>query len=290
MKKDFSLHAINFIAITLGTVIYAFGFVEFNIANNLAEGGLAGVTLITRALFHLDPSYMQIVFNVPLLFIGYKFLGKRTFTYTIYAIISLSVFIWLFQRLDFGINIDHDTLIAAILAGVFAGAGVGIVFRYGGTTGGSDIIAQLLQFKKGIQVGKTFFAIDAIVLTLSLSYIPLTHMMYTLIASFVAAQVIGIVQNGGYTVRGMLIMTDKPDELARAIVNEIGRTVTFLNGTGAYSGAEKKVIYAVLNPSEIQEVKEILSVEDPKAFASIINVHEVIGDFNYPKSRFLVKK
>lgn len=284
--KKVRLHFLNFVAITVGTAIYGFGFVEFNMANHLAEGGLAGVSLLLHFLIGIDPSYTNVIFNVPLLFIGYKFLGRRTLLYTIWGIFSLSLWMFVFQRIDFSLNIHHDLLVAALLAGVFSGSGIGLVFRFGGTTGGSDIIAKLLQAKKGFAVGKTFFIFDSIVLILSLSYINLEQMMYTLIASFVSAQVVGIVQSGGYTVKGMLIITDKHKEVAQMIIQEFGRSATYLHGEGAYSGNQKEVLYVVLNPSEIQELRQGLAVVDANAFASIINVHEVIGDFTYPRSRF----
>lgn len=284
--KRISLHFRNFVIIALGTALYAFGFVEFNMANHLAEGGVAGISLMLHFLMNIDPSYTNMILNIPLLFIGYRFLGRRTFFYTIWGIVSLSIWMFWFQRIPFTLNIHHDLLVAALLAGIFGGTGIGLVFRYGGTTGGADIIAKLIQIKKGAPVGKTFFIFDAIVLTLSLSYINLEQMMYTLIASFVSAQVVGIVQSGGYTVKGMLIVTDKHKEVSDMIIHEFGRSATFLHGEGAYSGNQKEVIYVVLNPSEIQDLRQALAVVDNNAFASIINVHEVIGDFSYPKSRF----
>ncbi|MGM9887416.1 MAG: YitT family protein [Lactococcus sp.] len=284
--KRISLHFRNFVVIALGTALYAVGFVEFNMANHLAEGGVAGISLMLHFLVNIDPSYTNMILNIPLLFIGYRFLGRRTFLYTIWGITSLSIWMFWFQRIPFTLNIHHDLLVAALLAGIFAGTGIGLVFRFGGTTGGADIIAKLIQIKKGVPVGKTFFIFDAIVLTLSLSYINLEQMMYTLIASFVSAQVVGIVQSGGYTVKGMLIVTDKHKEVSDMIIHEFGRSATFLHGEGAYSGNQKEVIYVVLNPSEIQDLRQALAVVDNNAFASIINVHEVIGDFSYPKSRF----
>ncbi|WP_374285698.1 YitT family protein [Lactococcus sp.] len=288
--KRISLHFRNFVIIALGTALYAFGFVEFNMANHLAEGGVAGISLMLHFLMNIDPSYTNMILNIPLLFIGYRFLGRRTFLYTIWGITSLSIWMFWFQRIPFTLNIHHDLLVAALLAGIFAGTGIGLVFRFGGTTGGADIIAKLIQIKKGVPVGKTFFIFDAIVLTLSLSYINLEQMMYTLIASFVSAQVVGIVQSGGYTVKGMLIVTDKHKEVSDMIIHEFGRSATFLHGEGAYSGNQKEVIYVVLNPSEIQDLRQALAVVDNNAFASIINVHEVIGDFSYPKSRFRGQK
>lgn len=290
MKKLSKVHFLQLLAVTIGTAIYAFGFVEFNMGNHLAEGGVAGLSLIGYALLNIDPSYTQLILNIPLLILGYRFLGRRTFVYTIWGIVSLSIWMWIFQRIPVAINVGHDYLIAALLAGVFAGTGIGLVFRFGGTTGGADIIAKLLQIKAGVAVGRTFFIFDACVMLLSLSYIDLRHMMYTLIASFVAAQVINVVQSGGYTVRGMLIITNNHAEIAKAIIEEIGRSATYLHGEGAYSGNSKEILYVVLNPGEIQEVKQIFSILDPNAFTSIINVHEVIGDFTYPRSRYKVAK
>ncbi|MDU7040110.1 MAG: YitT family protein, partial [Lactococcus lactis] len=210
----------------------------------------------------------------------------RTFIYTIWGIVSLAVWIWIIQRISFTINIGNDTLIAALLAGVFSGSGIGLVFRFGGTTGGTDILAKLFQIKKGIPVGRMLFIFDSCILALSLSYVDLKHMMYTLIASFISMQMINLIQNGGYTVRGMLIITNHHVEVAKTIIEEIGRSATYLHGEGAYSGTEKEVLYVVLNPSEIQEVKQILSIIDPNAFASVINVHEVVGDFAPKRGRF----
>lgn len=118
---------------------------------------------------------------------------------------SLAVWIWIFQRVSFTINIGNDTLIAALLAGVFSGSGIGLVFRFGGTTGGTDILAKLFQIKKGIPVGRMLFIFDSCILALSLSYVDLKHMMYTLIASFISMQMINLIQNGGYTVRECLL-------------------------------------------------------------------------------------
>ncbi|HEY0221779.1 YitT family protein [Lactovum miscens] len=286
IKKNF----VSLAAVVLGTAIYSFGFVNFNMRTHLAEGGVAGISLIGHALLHIDPSITTFVLNIPLLFIGYRFLGRRTFIFTVCGIVSLTFWIWLFQRIPFSISVGNDMLIGSLLAGVSAGCGVGIVFRVGGTTGGTDIVARLLQVKNGIPLSTIFIMVDSIVLVASLSYIDLKQMMYTLICSFVASQVLEFVQSGGYTVRGMLIITSKPEELAEKIMRKLGRGVTFLNGEGAYSGEEKKILYVILNPREIQEIKHAILKIDEHAFTSVINVHEVIGDFNYSKSDYAEKK
>ncbi len=282
MNKEVKFHPLNFLMIALGTAIYAFGFVNFNMVNHLAEGGVSGITLIFHALFQINPAYTQILLNIPLFILGVKIFGKRGMIYTIHGTVCLSIFIWLFQRMSFSIDLAHDTLIAALLAGIFAGIGGGIVFRYGGTTGGGDIIGRYFEQKKGFALGQTLFVFDILVLTLSLSYIDIQHMMYTVIASFVFSQVVAVVQNGGYTVRGMLIISRKYATISQKITDEIGRGATYLKAEGVYSGNDTKVIYIVLSPIQVQAVKAILAEIDPDAFVSIINVHEVIGSgFTY---------
>lgn len=272
--------------IAVGVAIYTFGFVKFNMANALAEGGVAGVTLIVHALYGINPAYSSLILNIPLFILGARILGKRSLALTIYGTVLLSFFIWFWQRVPIHVTLENDMMLVAVVAGLFSGAGSGLVFRYGATTGGTDIIGRIAEEKLGLKLGQTLLFIDTVVLTASLVYIDLQHMLYTLVASFVYSQVLTIVQNGGYTVRGMLIITQKSEEAASAILNEINRGVTFLNGQGAYSGEDKNVLYVVLNPTEVREVKAIMAELDPDAFISIIDVDEVVSsDFNIRRKK-----
>lgn len=272
--------------IAVGVAIYTFGFVKFNMANALAEGGVAGVTLIVHALYGINPAYSSLILNIPLFILGARILGKRSLALTIYGTVLLSFFIWFWQRVPIHVTLENDMMLVAVVAGLFSGAGSGLVFRYGATTGGTDIIGRIAEEKLGLKLGQTLLFIDAVVLTASLVYIDLQHMLYTLVASFVYSQVLTIVQNGGYTVRGMLIITQKSEEAASAILNEINRGVTFLNGQGAYSGEDKNVLYVVLNPTEVREVKAIMAELDPDAFISIVDVDEVVSsDFNIRRKK-----
>lgn len=272
--------------IAVGVAIYTFGFVKFNMTNALAEGGVAGVTLIVHALYGINPAYSSLILNIPLFILGARILGKRSLALTIYGTVLLSFFIWFWQRVPIHVTLENDMMLVAVVAGLFSGAGSGLVFRYGATTGGTDIIGRIAEEKLDLKLGQTLLFIDAVVLTASLVYIDLQHMLYTLVASFVYSQVLTIVQNGGYTVRGMLIITQKSEEAASAILNEINRGVTFLNGQGAYSGEDKNVLYVVLNPTEVREVKVIMAELDPDAFISIIDVDEVVSsDFNIRRKK-----
>lgn len=277
----------SLLLIALGVAIYTFGFVKFNMANALAEGGVAGVTLIVHALYGVDPAYTSLILNIPLFILGARILGKKSLALTIYGTVLLSFFIWFWQQIPVKIVLQNDMMLVAVVAGLFAGAGSGLVFRYGATTGGTDIIGRVIEEKFGFKLGQTLLFVDALVLLASLVYIDLQHMLYTLVASFVYSQVLTIVQNGGYTVRGMIIITQKSEEAAAAILNEINRGVTYLNGQGAYSGNEKNILYVVLNPSEVRDVKAIMAGLDPDAFISIIDVDEVVSsDFKIRRKNY----
>ncbi|WP_368896210.1 YitT family protein, partial [Priestia megaterium] len=161
----------NIIFILLGAAIFAFGLVNFNMQNNLAEGGFTGITLLLFFLFNIDPSYSNLVLNIPLFFVGWKLLGRTAFIYTMLGVVSLSLFLWIFQRFPVNMPLRHDMTLAALFAGVFIGVGLGIIFRFGGTTGGVDIIARVVQKYIGWNMGKTMFLFDFIVISASLIYL-----------------------------------------------------------------------------------------------------------------------
>ncbi|HGC7345959.1 TPA: YitT family protein [Streptococcus agalactiae] len=287
LKLDLKTKIKEAILIAFGVALYTFGFVKFNMANHLAEGGISGVTLIIHALFGVNPALSSLLLNIPLFILGARILGKKSLLLTIYGTVLMSFFMWFWQQIPVTVPLKNDMMLVAVAAGILAGTGSGLVFRYGATTGGADIIGRIVEEKSGIKLGQTLLFIDAIVLTSSLVYINLQQMLYTLVASFVFSQVLTNVENGGHTVRGMIIITKESESAAATILHEINRGVTFLRGQGAYSGREHDVLYVALNPSEVRDVKEIMADLDPDAFISVINVDEVISsDFKIRRRNY----
>lgn len=262
----------------LGTAIYAFGLVNFNIQNGLGEGGLTGITLLLLHFFQIDPAYSNLVLNIPLFLIGWRLLGFRTFLYSGIGTISLSLFLWIFQRVPIVLDLSSDLLLVALFAGSFTGVGLGLVFRYGGTTGGSDIIAKLLHFKKGISMGRTLFIFDALVLTASLSYLDVRQVMYTLVAVFIGARVIDFVQEGAYAARGVMIISKDNSAIAANVMLAMNRGVTILEGRGGFSKLDQDILYIVVAKNEIIQLKQIIESVDPHAFVSVSVVHDVMGE------------
>lgn len=269
----------NIFFILLGSAIFGFGLVNFNMQNNLAEGGFTGITLLLYFLFNIDPSYSNLVLNIPLFFVGWKLLGRTSFYYTILGVISLSVFLWIFQRFPVHMPLKDDMTLAALFAGVFIGVGLGIIFRYGGTTGGVDIIARLVQKYIGWNMGKTMFLFDFLVIITSLIYyLTYTEAMYTLVAVFVAARVIDFIQDGAYAAKGATIISARNEEISAKIMQEMDRGVTILKGQGSYSKQETNVLYCVVSKNEVFRLKQVITSVDPYAFVAVSDVHDVLGE------------
>lgn len=289
MQKNKVEIAKDILLITLGCALFGFSLVNINIANQLAEGGFTGITLILNSLFDINPAYSILILNVPMILIGWKLLGNQSVLYTLYGTFMLSFFLEIWQRIPVVIPTEGDLLIAALLAGLGGGIGSGLIYRAGGTTGGSDIIARIAEKKYGITMGKSLLAFDVLVLVLSLSYIDLPHMMYTLLNSFVFTQMVDFMQQGSYSGRGILIISEKSDAIADNLLAELDRGVTYIKAEGAYSKQEKNILYCVMGSHEIVTAKNIINQTDPNAFISILSVHEVLGEgFSYspkPKGR-----
>ncbi|MFC6260315.1 YitT family protein [Levilactobacillus fujinensis] len=285
-QKDESIHVLDLVMIGIGCAMFAFGLVFFNIANHLADGGISGVTLILRALFGIDPAYSTILINVPLILIGWRFLGRQSLIYTIYGTIMLSLFLWIWQRVPIVIQLHRDLLLSALGAGVIGGFGSGLLYRYGGTTGGTDIIARIFERFRGVPMGRTLLYLDVVVLLFSLVYIDIQHMAYTLIYSYIFARIVNFTQEGAYAARGIIVVSDHHQEITDSIMDELGRGVSLIDGEGGYSHQQRKMIYVVVAPSELHRLRQIIQRNDPRAFVSVINVNEALGEgftFAVPK-------
>lgn len=282
----------NILFILAGATIFSFGIVHFNMQNNLSEGGFTGITLLLYFLFKWDPSYVNLILNIPLFFIGWKLLGRNTFLYTIIGTVSVSVFLWIFQRYQIEMPLYEDLTLAALFAGVSIGIGLGIIFRYGGTTGGVDIIARLVHKFVGWSMGKTMFLFDAGVITVSLIfYLSYREAMYTLVAVFIGARVIDFLQEGGYPARGAMIISEKNERIAQQISKDMERGVTILKGSGYFTKQDRDVLYCVVGRNEIVKLKSIISSIDPQAFVTVSAVHDVLGEgFTLDENKMPIEK
>lgn len=271
----------NVLPILLGTAIYAFGILFFIIPNQLMEGGVTGITILLKYALGISPSLSNLVLNIPLFLLGWKILGGRQIIYTGIGIASLSIFLMIFEKMiHYGwiIPFETDFILATLYAGVTLGAGLGIVFRFGGTTGGSDIIARILGRKYGFSMGQVILTIDIIIIGLSLFYVDKENILYTFVAVFIASKVIDFIQEGAYSAKAFTIISDHAPEIADMITKEMDRGVTLIPAIGAYSKQAKYMAYCVVSRQEIRRLQAIAKGIDPRAFVIINDVHDVHGE------------
>ncbi|RSL31730.1 YitT family protein [Salibacterium salarium] len=269
----------NIAIICFGAVIFAFGIIHFNLQNGLAHGGFTGLSLIIYYLLSIEPSVSNLLLNVPLFIIGYKLLGRRVFIYSLFGTIMVSVALHIFENYWHAeVLLQNDMILVSLFAGVFAGTGLGIIFRAGGTTGGSDIIARLAEKYLGMGIGTSMFLFDAFVITFSLVHLSLPQAMYTLVAVFVAARVIDFIIEGANAAKSAMIISNHTSSISDAIIKRMGRGSTVLTGKGSFTKDERNVLYCVVNRNQLIHLKTIISEVDPYAFVSVHDVKEVAGE------------
>lgn len=266
-------------AIVVGAFIYSIGLNGFLVANHLAEGGFVGISLLLlyKAGWPLGITFL--VLNIPVLIPGWLVFGYRFILKTAVGVIAVSVFSSVTSHFRVP---THDPLLAALYAGVVTGFGLGIIFRSGATTGGSDIIARLLRHFFKFSMGRTLFAIDLCVITLVAVIVGRETAMYSLVALFVASRVVDFVLEGVQSGRALTIISDEHEKIVAAIHDQLERGTTLLKASGGYTGSEKRVIYCVVPRTEVPRVQSIVARIDPRAFVVVSSVHEVLGEgFTY---------
>lgn len=274
MKKNFLQLAKETFIVTLGCMIMAFNVNYFFLGNKLAQGGVGGLSLIVHYLSHIDISYIYFGLNVPLIIVAYIFIGKEFVVKTLYATVVLTISLKIFG--NFREPLD-EILMASILGGALNGIGIGIVFYAGGSTGGTDIIAKIINKYYGIALGKVLLTMDFIILSLVAFIFGKIIFMYTLISLIVTAKIVDLIQEGIYSAKGVTIITNKTEELKNRIMQDVERGLTIINAQGAYTQRDVSMLYCVVGKYQLMKVKNIVKEVDPEAFMIVSHVHEVIG-------------
>ena len=265
----------EYIIVALACVVMAFNINYFFVGNKLAEGGVSGLSLIIHYLSNIDVSYLYFALNIPLIILAYIFLGKNFLLKTFFATFVLSVFLKVFS--SFSEPLD-DILLAAIFGGAINGIAIGIVFYAGGSTGGMDIVAKIVNKYTGIPISRILLATDFIVLSIVAVIFGKVIFMYTLISLVISSKMIDIIQVGIYSAKGVTIITTKEDEIRKRIMEDTGRGITLIDAKGGYTQKEIGMLYCVVGQYQLIKVKTIVKEVDPSAFMIVADVHEVIGN------------
>lgn len=275
---------LRYLLVIVGCLISSCGLNLFLVQQHLLSGGVGGLALIGYYLFTLPVGMLILVMNLPLLYAAYRFLGKRYLVGTIFGTVVYALLVDATQFLN-GYHIVDDTMLAAIYGGVVCGLGFGIVFRAGYNTGGFDIISAIVKQYYGINIGTFNFLVNSIIVMLSAILFGIQPAMFTLISMFVTAQLTNRVVSGFNNKKTVMIVSESAREIADEIIDELGRGVTFLHGEGAFTRQPRRVIFVVVNLTQIARIKMLTAKVDPYAFMIVQDASEVMGrGFTLPKS------
>lgn len=272
--------------ILAGTIILSVSYHAFIMPFGLLSGGATGLALVGNYILDV-PLQLGILFlNIPIFIWGLKDLKKDFIITSAISTLTLVIVIPIVGR--FLVKPDLDIFLASIFSGVVNGIGAGLVFRCGSSLGGVDIIAMIMKKKKNISIGAFSFACNLVVLAISLIFFPLKIAMYTAVAMFIMGRVIDLVIDGFNRNKSVMIITEKSQEVADRIIQELQRGVTLLEGLGAYTHARRYVLNCVITTYEVPKIKEIILQVDPEAFMFITDTVEVSGrGFTIPKSELM---
>lgn len=265
----------EYVYVIVGAAIIAIGFNVFLLPNQVASGGVSGISTILHGLFGWNPGFVQYAFNIPLFIAGVLFLGKKFGIKSFIGTITLPFIVLLTN--SWGPWTDNP-LLGALFGGIVVGLGIGLVFKGNASTGGTDLLAQIITKYTGISLGTSVLLIDGIIAISAAIVFDLEKGLYALIGLYVTTKTIDIIQLGFSQSKMVYIITMKQDEVRDAIYAEINRGVTKLPAIGGYTGEERPVLMVVVYQTEFTKLKQLIKNVDPSAFVIVSNAYEVLGE------------
>jgi uncharacterized membrane-anchored protein YitT (DUF2179 family) len=269
----------------VGSAVVGLAFSLFLLPHKVVPGGVSGAAMILNHLLNLPVGLTTIVLNLPLFVLGVRVLGR------LYGLKSFAGMLLSSGAIDFFTYVvplqpaTDDVILACIFGGIVLGAGLGLVFRSGGSTGGTDILGMVLNRWTNLSTGSALLLIDFVIIALAgLAYGNLELALYGFLNVYVQIRVIDLVLEGVSYTRALMVVSDRAEEIARAITTRLGRGATLLQGTGAWSGSQRPVVLAVMSKKEIPAARELVESLDDRAFVIITDVYEVQGEGFRPRT------
>ncbi len=272
----------------VGAVLQALALQLFLVPAHLVSGGVSGIAQLINYYTGWPIGTMVLIGNVPLFLLGWRYLGGRRFAMrTALAILIYSVAVDLIPRLAFfpPNGITDDIFLNSLYGALVSGVGYGLVYRAGATSGGSDILARILNHYRSIPMTQSYLLVDSTVILAAGFVFGWKQALYAMITLYVSGIVSEAVLQGPATVRTAMIVTGEANLISDRILEEMERGVTILQGTGGYTGNERPVVYCVITRSEVAQLKTIVHEADPQAFIVIGQAHEAFGEGFKPLQR-----
>lgn len=274
LGKKIQQQVVSYTGMLFGAFFAALAIRLFLVPNQLIDGGVVGISLILGRLYGSQYlSFFLLVLNIPFVFLAWKYIRRSFVFHMLAAIVFFAFFLSILDALPaFG----ADPLEAIVIGGAMLGAGAGFIIRHGGCTDGTEILAILINRKKGFTVGQVIFFINMFVFGAYGFIFSDWHIaLRSLMTYLVAFKVMDIVIAGLEELKSVLIMCTKPEKLSKLITHELGLGLTFIKGKGGYSGEDRDILFVIVERLDLAELKEIVLREDPSAFIAIENLHEV---------------
>lgn len=256
-----------------GAALASIGLEIFLIPNNIIDGGITGISIIASSLTNFPLGMYIFIINIPFFIIGYKQIGKTFAVSTLFSVICLSIGVSVLHPIP---GLTHDTLLATVFGGIILGMGVGLIIRNGGSLDGTEIVAVILDKRTSFSIGEIVMFFNLFILGGSGFVFGWDRAMYSLIAYFIAFKIIDITVEGLDESKAVIIISEKSKDISQAIIDRLGRGLTFLDGKGAYRGLSTDVIYVVVSRLEIAKLKNIVHGFDEDALVTVSSV-EVTG-------------
>ncbi|MBQ9587761.1 MAG: YitT family protein [Bacteroidales bacterium] len=279
MKKvNLKDEIISYALVALGSLLFAVGDVMFVNPYHLAPGGVYGLANVFNALFGWKISVAGICMDIPLLIIGTLVLGPRFGVKTIVSVILIPAFTFVIES-TYGYDplIVDDIFLNTVVAGIIYGVAIGVIFRAGATSGGSDIISMIIHKYTKISLGVLVLIVDSCISLTTLIIGDIKLPIYSIILIYIESKIIDLVVEGFTTYKTVFIITERIDEVKNFILNDLERGGTCFPGIGLYQGQERRMIYVTLDRSDLVKLKSNLRHLDPAAFVNVIESSEILG-------------
>ncbi|MGD2168996.1 MAG: YitT family protein [Chlamydiota bacterium] len=272
--KSYKQYFINVAWMTLGAFLAALSIQVFLYPNKLIDGGVIGISLICARLFGSSMlPFFLVIFNIPFIYLAYRSIRKSFVIQMLFAVVIFAVFLGLLERVP---PFDADMLEVIVFGGAILGAGVGLIIRNGGCTDGTEILAILINRKKGFTVGQVVLFINIFIFAAYGLIFKDWHIaLQSLMTYIVAVKMMDMVIAGLDEMKSVMILSSIPDKISKIIMHELGLGLTVIKGKGGFSGEDRDVLLVIVERLDLAELKEIVLREDPQAFMSVENLHEI---------------
>ena len=273
-KEFFKENGRTILEVVIGSALYSLGMNLFYTPAKLLAGGVAGFAQLLNYEFGLPVSLMVVLINIPMFLLGWKLVNRK---FILYSAVGMAIFTGFIQLFS-GLHLEFSSpLTSVMMGGVLTGLGVGLIYRSGASVGGTDIISKILHKYFSVNMATSGLVINAVIVFMSAFIYGIDQAVLTICAMFISSQVNSYVIDGWDHRRAILIVSDKKEELPKALMEKLKRGVTIVDAEGAYTGREHYLMYCVISKHQLGQLKSVVKQVDPNAFFTIITVNGVYG-------------